>query len=197
MKNIYVLDFDGTITHADTLPKFIEFAVGRVRFRLSLILFIPLIILMKLKLYPNGRAKERLFSFFFKGMSSERFDNICMAFAATKHSLLRPKAVKFIQEKIKNEEEIVILSASIDRWVAPFFANLPQIKVIGTQIERKNSHLTGLFSTPNCYGEEKVKRLKNAIPQIEHYNIIAFGDSLGDKQLLEYANTAHYKPFRK
>ena len=88
----------------------------------------------------------------------------------------------------------MIVSASIDNWVAPFFQN---VLVLGTQIEVRNGRLTGKFLTPNCYGEEKVNRVKAVLKQPrEHYYIVAFGDSRGDKELLTYADEAHFKPFR-
>lgn len=33
-------------------------------------------------------------------------------------------------------------------------------------------------------------------PNRSEYYLIAFGDSRGDKELLEYADEGHYKPFR-
>jgi len=89
---------------------------------------------------------------------------------------------------------VMIVSASIDNWVAPFFQN---VLVLGTQIDVRNGRLTGKFLTPNCYGAEKVNRVKAVLKQPrEHYYIVAFGDSRGDKELLTYADEAHFKPFR-
>lgn len=51
----------------------------------------------------------------------------------------------------------------------------------------RNSHLTGKFATPNCYGMEKVVRLKK---EIEDYSLTVYGDSRGDKELMEIANVA-------
>ena len=66
---IYAFDFDGTLTTKDTLIEFIRFSKGIVRLFLGFLLFSPLLILMKLHLYPNWKAKQRVFSWFFKGMS--------------------------------------------------------------------------------------------------------------------------------
>lgn len=59
---IYAFDFDGTLTTKDTLIEFIRFSKGRVRLFLGFLLFSPLLILMKLHLYPNWKAKQRVFS---------------------------------------------------------------------------------------------------------------------------------------
>lgn len=75
---IYAFDFDGTLTTKDTLIEFIRFSKGRVRLFLGFLLFSPLLILMKLHLYPNWKAKQRVFSWFFKGMSLDSFNRLCV-----------------------------------------------------------------------------------------------------------------------
>ena len=56
--------------------------------------------------------------------------------------------------------------------------------------------LTGRFATPNCYGPEKVRRIEAVWPHREQYDVSAFGDSRGDKEMLAYADQAYFKPFR-
>ena len=85
-KKLWLFDFDGTVTTADTLLAFIRHACGTVHFVAGFALFSPLLVLMKLHLYPNYRAKQRLFAWFFKGMAETDFDARCRAFAAdSKH----------------------------------------------------------------------------------------------------------------
>lgn len=104
--------------------------------------------------------------------------------------------MKTIADKLTNGAQIVILTASVDHWVRAFFPTHPNLHVIGTQIEIADNKLTGKFLTENCYGAEKVKRLQKMFPNRSEYHLIAFGDSRGDKELLEYADEGHYKPFR-
>lgn len=49
-------------------------------------------------------------------------------------------------------------------------------------------YLTGRFITLNCYGQEKVKRLLEIEPDRKEYILVAYGDSRGDKELLEFAD---------
>ena len=81
MKKLFVFDFDGTLTNADTLLEFIRFACGRKRMLLGFLLYAPLLVLMKARLYPNYKAKQKVFAHFFKGMTLEQFDTLCQAFA--------------------------------------------------------------------------------------------------------------------
>ena len=88
---------------------------------------------------------------------------------------------------------MLIVSASIDNWVQPFF---PEVKVLGTQIEVVNGKLTGRFLTKNCYGQEKVNRILALYPNRTDYHLTAYGDSRGDKEMLAFADESYYKPFR-
>lgn len=198
MRKIYAFDFDGTLTTKDTLLEFIRFAKGSGQMFRGFLLFSPLLLLMKLHLYPNWKAKQHVFSYFFKGMNIDDFNALCTHFAEQNKHLLRPAGIEKVRQAIEEEQAtVLIISASIDNWVRPFFDEIDKkIQVLGTQIEAKEGRLTGQFTTKNCYGQEKVNRLTALYPHREAYDLIAFGDSRGDKELLDFADKGFYKPFR-
>lgn len=193
MRRIVASDFDGTLTTKDTLLEFIRYACGTGAFIKGFLRYAHLLVLMKLGLYPNWKAKQKVFAHFFKGMSLEDFDATCLQFAKASTHLLRPEGIKTIKQAQEEGAEVVIVSASIDNWVQPFF---PDVKVLGTKIEVEKGYLTGFFLTKNCYGLEKVNRILKAYPNRSEYQLIAYGDSNGDKELLAFADEAHFKPFR-
>ena len=188
MKQLFAFDFDGTLTTRDTLIAFIRYACGTPRFLLGFLLHAPLLVLMKLRLYSNGKAKQRLFSWFFRGMPIETFDTLCQSFALSHRHLLRPETVCLLQQALSEGSEVLVVSASIDNWVQPFF---PAVTVLGTQIEVIDGRLSGRFLTPNCYGQEKVRRILALHPDRSAYRLTAYGDSRGDRELLAFADEAH------
>ena len=219
----HAFDFDGTLTTRDTLLLFIRHARGWWALFGGLLLFSPLLVLMKLHLADNGRTKERLFRHYFRGMLERDFDALCQSFARSHTHILRTAGLRTIQQALDRGERVVVLSASIDRWVEaclrPFLVSSSQFQVLGTEIEVADGRLTGRFATPNCYGPEKVRRLKEFLKKVSPRGdvegatkvsprgdvegalegtpfIIAYGDSRGDKELLAYADESHYKPFR-
>ena len=193
MKKIYAFDFDGTLTTKDTLIEFIRYAKGSMALGLGFMRYAHLLVLMIIGIYPNYKAKQKVFSHFFKDTTLDDFNALCKAFAASSNHLLRPNAIEAINHAIKEGSEVLIVSASIDNWVQPFF---PQVKVVGTQIEVIDGKLTGRFLSKNCYGQEKVNRILSLYPNRQDYHLTAYGDSRGDKEMLAFADESHFKPFR-
>ena len=169
---IHAFDFDGTLTRRDTLLEFIRFAKGTKAFALCFLRFSPLLVLMKIGLYPNWKAKQRVFAYCFKGMAETDFNALCARFAKEKAALLRPKGMQRVADVLAGGGKAVIISASLNNWV-------------------------GRFATKNCYGREKVNRLLQLYPERSEYRLVAYGDSRGDTELLDFADESHYKPFRK
>lgn len=193
MKKIYAFDFDGTLTTHDSFLEFIRYVCGNWALCKGILRYSPLLVLMKLGLYPNWKAKQKVFAYFFKGMPLKDFAQQGRLFALDCQHLLRPQGVDMVKQAQAKDAEVLIVSASIDHWVQPFF---PEVKVVGTQVEVEDGCLTGRFLTKNCYGQEKVNRILALYPHRNEYELIAFGDSAGDKELLAFADEAHYKPFR-
>ena len=190
---IVAFDFDGTLTTRDTLLEFIRYAHGTKAMVLGFLRYAPLLVLMKLRLYPNYKAKQRVFSYFFRSMPLSHFDTLCRRFAADSRHLLRPQGVRTLEEAQANGAEVLIVSASIDNWVQPFF---PSVRVLGTQVETDaDGLLTGRFLSKNCYGQEKVNRILALYPHRTDYHLTAYGDSRGDRELLAFADKAYYKKF--
>lgn len=67
--------------------------------------------------------------------------------------------------------------------------------VLASKLETNQQTITGKLQGNNCRGKEKVKRLQEIFGDKNNYFLYAYGDSLGDKELLEYADVSFYKPF--
>lgn len=189
MRKVYAFDFDGTLTTRDTLLAFIRYACGTRAFLLGFLRHAHQLVLMRLGLYPNWKAKQHIFSYFFKGIDQDAFNTLCRQFAADNRQLLRPQGLQLVAQALHEGADVLIVSASIDNWVQPFF---PEVTVLGTQIEVIDGRLTGRFLTKNCYGQEKVNRILALYPDRSSYHLTAYGDSRGDKELLAFADEAHW-----
>jgi HAD superfamily hydrolase (TIGR01490 family) len=195
-ETIAVFDFDGTITKKDTLLEFIKFSRGKLRFYLCFLLFLPMIILMKIKLLSNQKVKQLVFTYLYKGESIETFNKWGTEFSLVINKMLLPKAVEALKLHKDNGNKIVIVSASIENWIKPWADKIGVDMVLATKIETdKKGLLTGRFLTKNCYGREKVSRLLKVFPNRDNYTLFAYGDSRGDKELIEFAEEGFYRRF--
>ena len=197
MKTLHAFDFDGTITTRDTFLAFIRHAVGFFRFYAGMAVCAPVIAKMFLHLMPTQEAKEAVFAHFFKGMPLAEFNALCCDFAEKNRHLIRPDALICIKTALQKGESVLIVSASLENYIAPFFAGTPvQIEATKVALDGEN-RLTGKFLGANCKGEEKVRRILARFPERTAYTLIAYGDSSGDREMLTFADESHFKPFRR
>ena len=158
-----------------------------------MLLLSPILIIYKLNFISNNKAKQIMLSYFFKGMDWQQFQKVAEEYSL-KHidSLLRRKAVERIRWHQEKGHEIVVVSASMECWLKGW-CNKNSLALIATKLEISKNKLTGKFSTKNCYGIEKVNRIKE-VYDLSDYNIIfAYGDSEGDREMLNIADEKYYK----
>lgn len=196
-KEIVAFDFDGTLTRRDTLIAFACRERGALPVACWLARRALRLVAVKLGLRQGGEAKEEFFARFFGGMDERAFSLACQSFARHGAHLLRPKGMEAVAAAVGRGATVLIVSASVDRWVEPFFARFGgKVTVVGTQVEASGGVITGRFASPNCNGAEKPRRILALFPDRQAYRLVAYGDSRGDREMLAMADEAHYKPFR-
>ncbi len=194
---ITLFDFDGTITTDDSLIKFIRFVVGDTKFAIGMVVLSPMLTVYKLKLIPNYKAKQYMLSYFFKGMTEEKFMQVANEYSLNHiDTILRPKAMEKIAWHKEQGHKVVIVSASIECWLKPW-CDKNGLELIATKLEIKDGRVTGKLLTKNCYGIEKANRVQEQYNLDDYDYIYAYGDSRGDKELLALSDESHYKPFRE
>jgi phosphatidylglycerophosphatase C len=196
LSSIALFDFDGTITNEDSLIAFIRYAKGDLSYLMGIILLSPMLVLFKLKIIPNYKAKAWMISYFFKGMPFETFRDFATKFSLEHiDGILRPKAMEKIAWHKAQGDDVVVVSASMRCWLQPWCES-QGLAVISTELEVEENKLTGRFRTKNCHGAEKERRVKEVYQLNDYDHIYGYGDSSGDKALLALADKRYYKPFR-
>ncbi len=192
---LILFDFDGTITDRDSLFDFIQFAVGKPVFYYKLLQAIPFLMAFKIGFISNTVAKQKLLSLYFKGWDSDFFQAQGDRYAIEKiPQIIRPNALKKIQFYLNQGDTVVVVSASISFWLKQW-CKQHHLILIATELEIKNHQITGLFASPNCFGQEKVNRIKAQFDLTAYTQIIAYGDSKGDKEMLAFADKGFYRYF--
>lgn len=188
-RTVAAFDFDGTLTTRDTLPLFIIHTRGWKRFVCGILQLTPTLCRYLVGAITNGEAKQQLFTLFFKGMPYKEFQLYGETFAGKIEKHLNGKALDLLRWHKEQKHIVCIVSASMKEWIAPWASMYGVDRIIATLPEvAEDGTLTGPFLSPNCHGEEKVKRLLDVEPDRENYYLYAYGDSKGDIPLLKLAD---------
>ena len=194
MKKLYCFDFDGTITKHDTMFMFLKF-YARKKFYIQFIRFIPLFVLVKLKLANTEKIKKSFIKSIIGGESKEKIEKSSNDFFSKNFpDIIRSKALEYIENVDRSDTDCFIVTASLDCWVKSFSEHF-NMKLIATEARYENDVFTGDFQTNNCTGKEKVNRLMKVVEGKKYYKTVAFGDSQGDKEMLAWADESYYRKF--
>lgn len=191
-----LFDFDGTLTYRDSLADFIFYSVGSVRVAFGGVVLSPIILAYKTGLYDNSKAKEKVISHFFRGYKDKEFTQIGRIYAQERlPEILQESAVDKLMWHIEQNHTVVVVTASAEDWIREWTGSL-KVELIGTKLERKGGVITGRFQTKNCYGIEKVRRIRDEYDLTRYETIFAYGDTDGDQAMLDLADHVFYRSFK-
>lgn len=192
---IALFDFDGTITNKDSFIHFIIVTLGVRKFLTGILVVSPYLIAYTLNIISNSKAKQIVFGFFFTGWTADRFKKAAQSYSRDKlPCIVRKTAMARINWHKQEGHRVVIVSASIDE-VLKDWCDMNALDLIATKIEIRDGKLTGKFLSKNCYGPEKVGRLNEQYNLTEFDYIYAYGDTIGDREMLALADEQYYAFF--
>ena len=195
-KTLALFDFDGTITVIDSTLSFYNFLYNsKVSFLYNhYFLCFHYVLLYRLKLISYVTLKERRLDIHTSKyndsellkLSEEYYKKYCF-------KLLNPKAMERIIWHKNQGHELWVISASYDfllqKWSIENGVNLITNETSLDNCKRR-------FNGRDVNYESKVEYLKLKVDLKSYSEIYAYGDSEGDKAMLDIANFKFYKPFR-
>jgi phosphatidylglycerophosphatase C len=197
---VAAFDFDGTLTRSDSLFRFLARGLGWPRFLLALLTCSPWLVAFALRLVRNDVAKARLLRATLAGRSVGELQGWTTAWLAKDFDgQLRDWTMARLAWHKSEGHVCLLVSASLDVYLQSAANQLGFDGLICTQMAVHGGQLTGEMQTPNCYGEQKVVRLKAWLDarfgQLapENFTLYAYGDTTGDKPMLRMANHAWYR----
>ena len=183
------------MTRGDTLFPFLLFAAGPARFFRLFFLLLPTLAGYKLGTIENNIAKEKVFTRFFSGTGIDSIQKIACQFSTQKlPGLIRPDAMSRFQWHKQQGHRCVLISASLDIYLQPWAQSIGFDDVLSSSLETtQDGQVSGKLSGANCFGPEKSRRLEALLGDRSGYELYAYGDSTGDKELLSMADYAYYR----
>ncbi len=192
---VAAFDFDGTVTDRDSMFPFLRYATGTVSYYWHLTSQLPTLAGYFLGRVDNNTAKERVLTRFFADVPIAALNSVGVRFAEeVLPEMVRPSALERLAWHRSLGHRCILISASLQLYLQPWAANVGFDDVIGSQFElSKGCYVTGRLAGGNCHGPEKVKRLQAMMGDRSGYRLYAYGDSRGDRELLESADWAYYR----
>lgn len=200
MKNKQVIaafDFDGTITKKDTFLPFLNFMFGTYQTKARLAFLSPKLLFTLFQKEMRKEAKECLLTHFLQGESLASLEEASLRFTkGPMQQLFRQAALEKIQWHKNQGHRLVLISANFSFLLKTYSKEAGFDHLIASQatldVEGK---ITGKLQYANCYGIEKAKALEEWLKDRSQYVLYAYGDSAGDRELLQLADFPFYRKF--
>ena len=185
---VAAFDVDGTLTRRDSVGPFLRRVAGR---RLGIALARHPRALVGGLLCLDHDVLKALACSSMAGLDEASVGREGAAFAGEiAGRRLRPDTAARLRRHRELGHAVVLVSASLEPYVAPLGKLLGADDVLCTRLEAIDGRLTGRLLGANCRGPEKARRLRAWLDrrQLEAPEIWAYGDSAGDDELLEMAD---------
>jgi HAD superfamily hydrolase (TIGR01490 family) len=188
-------DFDGTLSKYDTFMALLCYCSSYWKLLLYLPQLLSIFMRYKIKSISTLTAKEHCLSLLLKNTRLVDFASKATEFLHKKiDKNLHAAVYARLEWHREHQHTVVIVSANLAPYLQIFATQHKIMHVIATELEVKDGIITGKFSTKNCSEGEKVHRIKeflNLNALIFDYSF-GYGNSRGDKELLDYVDEAYW-----
>jgi phosphatidylglycerophosphatase C len=193
-KVVAAFDFDGTITHTESLQSFLRYASGNIRFVTAVAKNAPSLLKVRKGMIRRQIAKEKILQSTIKGATIEEMQYKTEMFVSERlPKLLRPEMLERVKWHNDQGHRVVLVSASPGIYLKKWAPYNGFHAVLCSELEVVDKKYTGNLSNANCWGPEKVRRLRAWWAKDKPDFVYAYGDSHGDLDMLAIANEQWYQ----
>ena len=188
--DVAAFDVDGTLTVRDCVRPFL-LRVGGWAGVSRAVLTRPLVAATAGVRRDRDRLKELIVGGVLRGRSIAQVEAIGEEFAKQVHDgWLRSDMVDRLRWHQRAGHRIVLVSASLGPYLRPLGRRLGVDDVLCAEPQRLGDNFTDRLAGANCRAAEKVRRLDAWLSarSLDHATVWAYGDSDGDRELLERAD---------
>ena len=197
MTRIAAFDLDGTLTTRDCVVPFLRQVAGTPRLVAGVAAH-PIDASRALVRRDRDAFKALASHAAFAGRALGDVEPRAAEFAGmVQANWMRSDTVRSLDAHLQAGDQVVIVSASYAIYVEPLAALLGAHQALATRLAvGADGRLTGELDGPNCRGPEKIRRLHDWLDTTHGgramVDLIAYGDSPGDRELLADADERHW-----
>ncbi len=193
---IAVFDVDQTLLKGDSLLLAARKSNSPIKFIWFSLKFIPFFILWKLRFLNSKKIKEIFIEKFqiCKRYNLEQKANNKDWLTTDLTKMIRKKALMRINMHKEKGDVVVLCSASPDMIIEPL-ANSLNVDLICTNLIKIEKNWVPKIQGINCKGIEKLRRLEDKYEHLTKHKLEVYGDSKGDREILNAASIPHYRDF--
>jgi HAD superfamily hydrolase (TIGR01490 family) len=195
-RRVAVFDVDGTLLQGDCLWLAVRRSKGVIGQLLAAVAVLPWLIGWQLRLVSTGRFKQQTITAFGVCEAVNRAEASREAdwLLSELRDQLRPEALQRLRWHQQRGDRVLLCSASPRLLLQPL-ADWLGVELLCTELEQRNGLWLPRLMSPNCKGREKVGRLEQHLGPLNGLTIEAYGDSKGDRELLQIAALPHFRSF--
>ncbi|MGB0893663.1 MAG: HAD-IB family hydrolase [Parashewanella sp.] len=187
---LVLFDFDGTLTTEDMFTKFIRFATPKWRIVMFGLFIFPFHRLYKIGLLPAHYLRPIVSFLAFCGREKNKVQQQGEQFSKQIiPSFLREQSLKTITKYQQRGDKVVVVSASLDIYLAPWCA-LHNVELLCSEMETRSTRLTGRYQQGDCSLQRKVERVRLQFSLVDYAAVHAYGDTHEDIPMIELADVA-------
>jgi phosphatidylglycerophosphatase C len=191
---VAAFDVDGTLTWTDSFVLFLRFVAGDLGFAAGMAGLAPVLAAHTLGVVSRHQAKEAVVRRFLGGMDAGRYRDLCAHFGEAAYPLIaRADGLQRLEAHRGVGDTVALVSASLADYLKVWSNQIGGPDVLATEVEVAGGRLTGALAGQNCWGPEKLARVRTRWPTARL--VAAYGDSRGDREMLAAADRPGYRLF--
>lgn len=191
--DLALFDFDGTITHKETMPDFMHAAVRPHRLLLGKVVLLPLYLGYKAGIVSGNVIRSAICFFGFWRIPVGELEAHGESFARNfLPGTLRAEAMTRIAWHKARGDTVVVVSGGLDLYLG-HWCREQGVELLCSSLEQRGGRFSGRYSGRQCVRAEKARLVRERFPPAGYSRVFAYGDTPEDRELLAMADEPYYR----
>ncbi len=191
-RQLALFDFDHTVTRCDTYSRFLRRVATPAQLVRARWAIGPWLVGYRAGVVPAAGIRRRVTRFAFAGRDASEIAEHAVDYARDElPGLVRPEALRRIEWHREQGHALVLVSASLDLYLAPW-CEAHGFDLVCNRLEQLDGRLTGRYQGDDL-GACKAREIRARFDPAAFERVYAYGDSREDRPMLALAHERWYR----